>query len=236
MNAVSLAFTLLFLPLALAGCALEGGPAKSLPSPPNLTLLKRALVRSHESGEYEKQIAQITAAAAAYIAGQAGNVSRPALVLDIDETSLSNWPQLQLNDFAYFADAPCDPALKKSPCGSVAWDELARAPALAGTLALYETARKHHVAVFFITGRYESERAATERNLRFAGYESWEGLAMRPIGSHTRSAADFKTPERRKIANAGYTIIANVGDQPSDLDGGIAARTFLLPNPYYRID
>ena len=29
--------------------------------------------------------------------------------------------------------------------------------------------------------------------------------------------------------------IANVGDQPSDLAGGYAERTFLLPNPFYRI-
>ena len=33
----------------------------------------------------------------------------------------------------------------------------------------------------------------------------------------------------------GFTIIANVGDQPSDLAGGYAERTFLVPNPFYRI-
>jgi len=26
-----------------------------------------------------------------------------------------------------------------------------------------------------------------------------------------------------------------MGDQPSDLDGGFSERTFLLPNPFYRI-
>jgi hypothetical protein len=58
---------------------------------------------------------------------------------------------------------------------------------------------------------------------------------MRPIGMKTNSAADFKAPERAKIAAKGYTIIANVGDQPSDLAGGYAERTFLLPNPFYRV-
>ncbi|HEX7427555.1 MAG TPA: hypothetical protein VF328_11535 [Mycobacterium sp.] len=29
--------------------------------------------------------------------------------------------------------------------------------------------------------------------------------------------------------------MANVGDQPSDLDGGFAEQTYLLPNPFYRI-
>ena len=39
----------------------------------------------------------------------------------------------------------------------------------------------------------------------------------------------------RRSSSEGYTIVANIGDQPSDLDGGFAERTFLLPNPFYRI-
>ena len=39
---------------------------------------------------------------------------------------------------------------------------------------------------------------------------------------------------RQKIEADGYAIIANLGDQPSDLAGG-HAEPFLLPNPYYRI-
>jgi len=44
---------------------------------------------------------------------------------------------------------------------------------------------------------------------------------------------DFKAPERRKIAEQGYAIILNVGDQESDFKGGYAERTFKLPNPVY---
>jgi len=39
--------------------------------------------------------------------------------------------------------------------------------------------------------------------------------------------------ERGKIAAQGYTIIVNVGDQQSDLDGGYAERAYKLPNPFY---
>ncbi|TIP90617.1 MAG: acid phosphatase, partial [Mesorhizobium sp.] len=46
---------------------------------------------------------------------------------------------------------------------------------------------------------------------------------------------DFKAPIRAEIEKAGYTIIANVGDQPSDLFGGHAEKLFLLPNPFYRV-
>jgi acid phosphatase len=42
-------------------------------------------------------------------------------------------------------------------------------------------------------------------------------------------------PQRRQIEQQGYTIIANIGDQPSDLDGGFSEQTYLLPNPFYRV-
>jgi hypothetical protein len=58
---------------------------------------------------------------------------------------------------------------------------------------------------------------------------------MVPEGVHFASAAAFKAPVRAAIEADGYTIIANMGDQPSDLAGGHAERTFLLPNPFYRI-
>lgn len=50
------------------------------------------------------------------------------------------------------------------------------------------------------------------------------------------SVSKFKTAAREKIENGGvYTIIANVGDQDSDLAGGHAERTFKVPNPFYFI-
>jgi hypothetical protein len=58
---------------------------------------------------------------------------------------------------------------------------------------------------------------------------------MEPDGTHNDSAADFKAPQRQAIEQEGYSIVANMGDQPSDLEGGFAERTFLLPNPFYRI-
>ena len=58
---------------------------------------------------------------------------------------------------------------------------------------------------------------------------------MEPTGAQYLSAADFKAPQRAQIEAQGYTIIANIGDQPSDLAGGFAQQTYLLPNPFYRI-
>ena len=70
---------------------------------------------------------------------------------------------------------------------------------------------------------------------RHAGYDGWQRLYMEADGARYRSAADFKAAVRAAIEQAKYTIIANVGDQPSDLAGGHAERTFLLPDPFYRV-
>lgn len=195
-------------------------------------------VAYYESG-YRQDLAAVDAWAAAWIKWRAPFAAKPALVLDIDETSLSNWPEMLANKFAYVANGPCH--LPKGPCGVPAWDGMARAKAIVPTLDLFKLARSLGVSVFFITGRHERERAATERNLRRVGYvdargrKGWAELKMEPNELKPASAADFKAPARARVERAGYDIIANVGDQESDLRGGYAERGFKLPNPFYRI-
>jgi hypothetical protein len=75
-------------------------------------------------------------------------------------------------------------------------------------------------------------RAATEANLRAAGYE-WTAVLLKPDALNTASAVDFKAPERKKLAEQGYVVTVNMGDQMSDLDGGHAERMYKLPNPFY---
>jgi acid phosphatase len=45
----------------------------------------------------------------------------------------------------------------------------------------------------------------------------------------------YKSGERAKIERSGVRIIANIGDQESDLEGGHADRGFKYPNPFYFI-
>jgi len=156
------------------------------------------------------------------------------LILDIDETALSNWEIIKRDDFGRPIGGPCDLALD-APCGWAAWDQLGRDPAIAPTLQVFRQASAQGVTVFFLTGRPENQRAATERNLKAAGYDRNAKLYMVANGQHFASAADFKAPIRAQIEQQGYTIIANLGDQPSDLLGGHAERSFLLPDPFYRV-
>lgn len=202
--------------------------------PTNLGELKTQILAYVRYGGYERDLESVDEQARRYVEMRARRVKRAALVLDIDETALSNWPEVQANDFGFFADGPCG-RLPAGPCGDAAWERLGRAKAIAPTLALFGAAKAAGVTVVFITGRDEAFRAATEANLRHVGYRGWLEVIMRPRGTTTESAADYKAAERKRLEDEGYRIVANVGDQPSDLAGGHAERAFLLPNPFYRI-
>ena len=97
------------------------------------------------------------------------------------------------------------------------------------------------VAVFFVTGRYQENDAQTwtEKNLSNAGYRGWDGLYLRDPATRGRPVSEHKIKARKDIESRGFTIIANVGDQESDLAGDLtgnhAERTFKVPNPFYFI-
>jgi hypothetical protein len=226
--------------LLLAACgghdpsAVIGRPQVTSSEPANVGDAKNAATAYHDSGTYERDLAAAGAPVEAWLSERASSAVKPAIVFDIDETALSNWDVIKADDFGRVIPGPCA-HLPDGPCGWEAWDLRSQDKAIDATLNIYRRARSLNVAVFFITGRPENQRGATERNLRAAGYGTWQQLIMPPNGAKFASAADFKAPRRADIEQAGYTIIANVGDQPSDLAGGHAERAFLLPDPFYRI-
>jgi predicted secreted acid phosphatase len=227
--------------VALRACAIpadaaatERGVVAVSSQPANVGDAKTAALAYHDSGAYDRDLATVASAAGRWLAKRAATVERPALILDIDETALSNWEILKRDDFGRPINGPCTPGLD-TPCGWAAWDQLGVDPPIGPTLEVFRHARALKITVFFITGRPESQRVATEHNLVTAGYGDYEKLYMVPDGKHFASAADFKAPIRAEIEQAGYTIVANVGDQPSDLHGGHAEKKFLLPDPYYRV-
>jgi len=221
----------LLLLLALAGGGCAGAPrAGGPPATPDLPAAVRQVEEYIGSGRYAAEVARVVAQARAYLEERAGAVAKPAIVLDIDETSLSNWTAYRLNGWGRIVNGGCD--LERGPCGVRAWQALARSEALPPTRALVQRAHELGVAVFFLSGRPAELQAATERNLREQGY-TWDQVVIQPAGSHFDSAVEFKAPERRKIEERGYTILFSLGDQESDLAGGFAERTFKLPNPVY---
>jgi HAD superfamily, subfamily IIIB (Acid phosphatase) len=213
-------------------------------APINIGLLGDALIY-YRCTDYDDQVKAVLNEASAWVAARAPGVDKPAIVLDIDETSLSNWEEIVHNKFSFIPSGACD-IKAQSACGQREWELSARASAIRPTLDLFNMAQKlkgkngEPVAIFFITGRLEDpfERMATEWNLRKVGYDNWRGLFMRPESSKDQPVSRHKTLSRIKI-EATHTIIANVGDQVSDLsgdqNGDHAERCFKVPNPFYYI-
>jgi predicted secreted acid phosphatase len=200
--------------------------------PANVGDVKIAALAYHDSGQYQRDLAEVAAQTIVWIGNTVPTTPRAAVVFDIDETALSNWEVIKANDFGRFIDGPCD---LPNACGWRAWDLTAQSVVIQPTLDTFNMAKSLGAATFFITGRDEPQRAATEKNLHAAGYTGYTRLIMVPPGARYASAADFKAPQRAAIEAEGYAIVANIGDQPSDLDGGHAEQTFLLPDPFYRI-
>jgi predicted secreted acid phosphatase len=219
--------------------------------PLNLDLIKKHLLY-YRCSQYDADIAAVLSEAQKWIALRAPQVAKPALVLDIDETSLSNWTRIYKDDYAYFANGPCNLDKSSEACGDIEWQSTEQAPAIGPTRDLYNFARCNNVAqpcqaveVFFITGRHESNQKVngktptewTLENLDKVGYKglSPDHLYMRPALS-SGPVSTFKTCSRADIEKRfGVTIIANIGDQASDLIGEHAERTFKVPNPFYFI-
>jgi predicted secreted acid phosphatase len=204
----------------------------ALGEPANVGDAKNSALEYHDSGRYEHDLAEVAAQAINWIASTVPATPHAAIVFDIDETALSNWEVIKANDFGRFINGPCN---LPDACAWRAWDLTSQSVVIQPSLDTYNMAKSLGAAIFFITGRDETQRAATDRNLHAAGYNGYTRLIMTPPNAHYASAADFKAPQRAAIEAQGYTIVANIGDQPSDLDGGHAEQTFLLPDPFYRI-
>ena len=209
----------------LAGCVTQPPPAQvAAPSDlPNVGVVKNRVKDYRASGRWDYDIATVAEECTRLAREDAGKGGRPAVVFDVDETLLSNWPYLIEYDFA------------RVPSLFAVWADRSEDPANEPVKQFYLTMRGAGVAVFLITGRGDQLRAATLRNLQRQGITDWEGITFRPAEDHDRSIVPFKSGERARIEASGYTIIANIGDQESDLAGGHALHTCKLPNPAYFI-
>lgn len=198
---------------------------------PNLDKFKDELKQYHACtcacGCYAKDLDLQSARAIAFLRRRAArrrSSEKLAVVLDIDETTLSNYPEMESAGFAYNAQA------------FEAWEKLAQAPAIPGTLRLFNEAKRLGVSAFFLTGRGEAQRAITEQDLRAAGFDGWQGLILRAAAESSWTARRFKSAERERLVAQGYALVLNVGDQWSDLLGRPEAEySVKYPDPYYFI-
>ena len=216
----------LFAPLTTPGLASAAEPA-------GLGDLQAQLISYHDYGGYERDLDAV-AAEAQSVPARAGEKGDQARIGTRHRRDRSIRPQRKnsANQFAYFPSGACD-QLPKGRSDGVGNARECRAHSCGAEL-FRAAAKADGVTVFHNAGRDNGLRQATEKNLRGAGYEV--GRARHAPGRqfHTHRG-QLQAPARKEIEERGFHIIANVGDQPSDLAGGYAERAFLLPDPFYRI-
>ena len=209
------------------------------------------------------------------------HVPHRAIVLDVDDTTLTTWNyELYSNwDFNPTTNAQFVGITNGAFSGNMF-------PPTPGMLDLASHAKALGYGIFWITGRGDSQHAATIANLVNdsaaglpdidevtlnghtipevdAGYPLptpidtghggfTDGLFTKPpVGSYPAyldkpefcgpfidqgiscPTVQYKSGTRAYIESQGYDIVADLGDQFSDLQGGFADKTFKMPNPNY---
>ncbi|MEU4191330.1 HAD family acid phosphatase [Kribbella sp. NPDC026611] len=202
-----------------------------------------------DDSNYAKEARSVAAAGKRWISVPHHTRRTKAILLDVDDTSLATWNYEIASNWAFNPTTNADFVLNQ------------KFPAVPGMVDLAKTAQREGYAIFFLTGRGAAQEKATLGNLTSdgvgvdAGYpdptplrNGEDGLFTKPALAdypdylRQACAADpngacttihYKSATRAHIESLGYEIVANFGDQFSDLKGGFADRTFKLPNPNY---
>lgn len=153
--------------------------------------------------QWQSDVTAVTTPALAYLEQRVADdssTSKDAIVLDIDNTALASY-------FFSSYPTPADPPV----------------------LAIAQYAEAHGVKVFFVSARPDLIDPITEYNLEAVGYPV-DGLYSRNPIQLFESIQTFKTAEREDLESDGWDIIANIGNNSTDLSGGYADSTWKLPD------
>ena len=173
-------------------------------------------------------------------AAKKGDEHPPAIVFDADDTTL--WTYDMEDGDMHFV---FDPKKQNDD-----WVQPKKFPATPGMVDLVNAVADAGCTVIGLTGRHDDQKDATLGNLDKVGYEpftgelyftKWDSGAKppaytlgTPCGDGSCSTIEYKSAVRQHVEDdLGYDVIANFGDQFSDLIGGHADQTVKLPNPTY---
>ena len=254
--------------LALAAAAVQAAPAIMTITPKhaddvtNVDVLRQQIANYYgdenktgtfaPDSNYAKEASDVAADGAKWLAKQAKEShskklrGTPAIVLDVDDTTLATWNYEIFSNWAF------------NPTTNATFVNGELFPAVPGMVQMATDAAKEGYSIFFLTGRPPTQAAATIGNLTtdalpppaiHNGYPTPTGLFTKPrfgidpyppylteaCGAVACTTTQYKTATRQHLEATGYDIVANFGDQFSDLNGGFADKTFKMPNPNYFI-
>ncbi len=191
----------------------------------NLSFTKEKIRNYYESGKYDKEASAVINKAIDEINKlNILNNSNAVVIFDVDETALDNYPHLKEVDYGYI---------------KLLWDEWlmsGKSKAIQQVKEFYDFLISKKIKVIFITGRDNEFYDATHKNLKQAGYIIFDTLITRSDFYKHKKALEYKSKMREELVNKGYNIIANIGDQWSDLEDGYSGIKIKLPNYLYYIE
>lgn len=138
----------------------------------------------------------------------------PAVVVDVDETVLSNGP----------AQAKIVLSGKPYPYGWEEWVKEASAQAIRGATEFLTYAASKKVRVFYVTNRKEEHRAATIKNLQAAGFPDVSEATV------LCSRGDWDKEARRKFIREKHEIVLLIGDNLNDFSSEFSGKSVVGRN------
>jgi len=133
------------------------------------------------------------------------NPTRPAVILDLDETVLDN---SAYTGWQIAADQPY------SPETWARWTELAAAPLVPGAARFLHLADSLGVTLFYVSNRLSGEGPATKRNMLAHNLPQ-----LSPDHFLLKTGSSDKTERRAAITAQGYNVLLLIGDNLGDFDG-----------------
>ncbi len=186
------------------------------------------------NGAYANEVGGIVTGAERDLTKDAGRSNphggKPAVVFDVDDTTLNTYSYEIYSNFVY------------NPTSNAAFVNSGVFRAVPHMVDLEHYAEAKGFAIFFLTGRPESQRTGTIANLTSEGYDVQSSKLylkdytvdtwLSPCATSC-TTTQYKSLTRAHIESLGYNIVGNFGDQYSDLNGGYSDLTFKMPNPMY---
>jgi hypothetical protein len=176
----------------------------------------------NQKSNYAREAASVAAAGTRWLDARAGKSSKQAIVLDVDDTTLTTWDYELYSNWDYnpstnavFVGLGNPPASSTTFTGNIF-------PATPGMVAMVNHAKALGYAVFWITGRGDSQHQATIANL-----VSDTAAGLPDITSVTYSG--FTVPE----VDAGYTMPTPIDTEHGGFTDGLFTKPSVGSYPAY---
>jgi hypothetical protein len=220
------------------------------PVPNDIDGKDTALHQFSGTSAYANEMAGIVSDAEKYLKNPPGSGNgkkfsgHKAILFDIDDTTLNTYSYEIYSNFVF---NPTTNAAFVNACLTATGCVF---PAVPGMVGLEHYAESLGYTVFFLTGRPnnpttgQNQLPGTLANLTSVGYDvNADNVYLKDANATTEpwlspcaptcTTIQYKSLTRQHIEATGYDIVANFGDQFSDLEGGFADKTFKIPNPMY---